>query len=111
MNYDRKKFKVMETSANGEVSPEVIFEYRQEGQVLSCDYAGGDIVTGHLIGLVDEQGVIDMRYHQVNTHGILMTGRCLSTPEVGEDGKITLYEDWTWTSGDGSSGQSILREV
>ncbi|MFO7824888.1 MAG: n-acetylglutamate synthase, partial [Cyclobacterium sp.] len=54
---------------------------------------------------------IDMRYHQVNFEGELMTGRCSSRPEVMENGKIRLHENWEWTSGDGSRGTSILEEV
>jgi hypothetical protein len=37
---------------------------------------------GHLIGLVDHKGNIDMRYHQVNNKGEIMTGICKSRPEI-----------------------------
>ena len=85
--------------------------YKQEGNILTSDYAGGQIKKGHLIGLVDEQGNIEMRYHQVNAKGELMTGVCFSTPEIMENGKIRLHEAWKWTSGDGSKGNSILEEM
>ncbi|WP_240914573.1 MULTISPECIES: hypothetical protein [unclassified Polaribacter] len=52
-----------------------------------------------------------MRYHQVNLKGELMTGICYSKPEIAANGKITLYENWTWTSGDKTSGTSVLEEV
>ena len=52
-----------------------------------------------------------MRYHQVNHKGELMTGICSSKPEVCSNGKIRLYEDWKWTSGDKSTGKSILEEI
>jgi hypothetical protein len=51
-----------------------------------------------------------MRYHQVNDKDELMTGICISTPEMLENGKIRLYEKWEWTSGDKSKGQSIIDE-
>ena len=73
----------------------------------------GDSVSaaeGELIGLVDEHGNIEMRYHQVNLKGELMTGICYSKPEIEVNGKITLYENWTWTSGDKTSGMSVLEE-
>jgi len=52
-----------------------------------------------------------MRYHQVNTKGELMTGTCFSKLEIMTNGKIRLYEKWTWTSASKSSGTSILDEL
>lgn len=111
MNYHNKKFRPVTNTPNGEVSEDLIFEYQQEGNVVSCRYQGSKIVIGHLLGWVDERGNIDMRYHQVNTHGKLRTGICTSSPELMENGKIRLHENWVWTSGDKSRGKSILEEL
>jgi len=111
MNYNNKKFKVVQNTDNGETSEETIFEYKQKGTILTCDYNGGQIVKGHLIGLVDKDGNIEMRYHQVNLKGELMTGTCISKPLLTSNGKIRLYEEWQWTSGDETSGKSVLEEV
>ncbi len=111
MNYDTKKFIPVSNTENGETSSETIFVYKQEGNVLTSHYSGGEILKGHLIGLVDEKGNIDMRYHQVNTLGELMTGICSSKPEIMQNGKIRLHETWQWTSGDQSKGKSILEEI
>jgi hypothetical protein len=111
MNYNNRKFKALVNSENGETSSETIFEYKQTGSLLSSVYGGGKILTGHLIGIVDENGQIDMRYHHINTNGELMTGICFSKPEMLPNGKVRLYEKWRWTSGDCSEGESILEEV
>ena len=111
MNYNNKKFNPIQNTENGETSNETIFHYKQEGNILQSTYSGGKIKTGHLIALVDEDGNIDMRYHQINTKGELMTGICHSTPEILPNGKIRLHESWQWTSGDKSKGTSILEEV
>jgi hypothetical protein len=110
INYNHKKFRPISNTANGETSNETIFIYKQSGNILTSEYSGGKIVSGHLIGLVDENGTIDMRYHQVNEQGELMAGRCQSKPELLENGKIRLHESWEWTSGDQSKGQSIIEE-
>jgi hypothetical protein len=110
MNYHDKIFKPISNSANGETSEQTVFHYKQTGNTLTAEYAGGQIQTGHLIGLVDELGNIDMRYHQVNDKGELMTGICQSTPERLPSGKIRLHEQWEWTSGDKSKGTSIIEE-
>lgn len=111
MNYNNKKFSPVENSENGETTAETIFKYKQNGNILMSEYKGGDIVSGHLIGLVDDNGNIEMRYHQVNRKGELMTGICFSKPEIMANGKIRLYEEWRWTSGNMSSGKSILEEL
>lgn len=110
INYHNRVFKPVVTSDNGETTDETVFVYKQVGSILSAEYSGGRIVKGHLLGLVDEKGEIEMRYHQVNTNGELMTGVCKSRPEILENGKLRLHESWEWTSGDKSNGHSILQE-
>ena len=111
MNYNNRKFRPVKNSENGETTGETIFEYKQIDNILTSEYKGGKIVKGHLIGLVDQNGNIEMRYHQINTKGELTTGICFSKPELTAAGKIRLHEDWKWTSGDKSSGKSILEEI
>ncbi len=111
VNYHNKRFRIVNNDDNGETSVDTIFLYQQEGNILTAEYAGGSIVKGHLIGLVDENGHIDMRYHQINDRGEIRTGICFSKPELLENGKIRLHETWQWTSGDFSKGQSIIEEI
>lgn len=111
INYNNKKFRPISNTDNGETSEETIFLYKQEGNILTSEYSGGDIVKGHLIGLVDGHGNIEMRYHQVNKKGELMTGTCFSKPEIQEDGTLRLNESWHWTSGDMSQGYSVIEEI
>ena len=101
----------MSISENGEVSSDMVFYYKQTNNVLICRYQGKNILEGHLIGLVDDAGIIQMSYHQVNLNGELMTGVCCSTPQILDNGKIRLNEEWQWTSGDQSKGSSVLEEV
>lgn len=111
INYDGRRFRAVQNTENGETSAETVFHYEQDGVILTSRYSGGRIRSGHLIGLVDAEGHIDMRYHQVNDKGELMTGVCSSRPEVLSDGRIRLHETWQWTSGDRSSGTSVLEEI
>jgi hypothetical protein len=110
IDYNNKTFKPIQNSENGETSAETVFLYKQQNNLLTSDYSGGKIKYGHLLGMVDEKGIIDMRYHQVNVKGEIMTGTCISTPELLPNGKIRLHETWQWTSGDRSAGASIIEE-
>lgn len=40
-----------------------------------------------------------------------MTGKCTSKPEILENGKIRLHENWEWTSNDKTKGKSIIEEI
>ena len=111
MNYNGKIFRAKSNSDNGETSKKTIFGYKQTGNLVTAEYSGGKIKHGHIIGIVDENGNIEMRYHQINLNNEFMTGVCKSTPEILSNGKIRLYEKWKWTSGDKSEGKSIIEEI
>lgn len=110
IDYNDKIFRPIANSENGETSNETVFTYKQTGNILTSEYSGGNIKKGHLIGIVYDNGNIDIRYHQVNNKDEIMTGICLSRPQILDNGKIRLHESWQWTSGDKSKGQSILEE-
>ena len=111
IQYNNKYFRPVQNTENGETSNETVFNYLQDGNILTSEYKGGKIIKGHLIGIVDEDGNIDMRYHQVNDKTEIMTGICRSVPEILPSGKIRLHESWKWTSGDCSEGRSIIDEL
>lgn len=111
IDYNNKTFKSLSNSTNGEVSEETVFKYKQEGNVLSGSYSGGGIQKGNLIGTVDEHGVIKMKYCHINSKGEIKSGKCTSKPSPSTSGKIRLHEQWQWTSGDFSKGESIIEEV
>ena len=108
---DGKTFRSIGNSANGDVSGDTRFHYRQVGDLVTASYRGGNIVEGHLIAKVQAGGWLDMRYHHVNDRGELMLGTCRSTPERLPDGRLRFHEEWQWLSGDLSSGRSVVEEV
>jgi GNAT superfamily N-acetyltransferase len=110
-DYNGRVFRSVQNSPNGQVDDATIFQYWQEGNVLSATYRGGAIRQGTMIGLVDGEGRLDFRYQHVNADGEIMTGECRSTPEILPDGRIRLHERWRWTCKDFSEGESIVEEI
>jgi hypothetical protein len=110
-NYNNRMFRSVANSSNGEVDAQTIFNYSQSGNIVTAVYSGGNIIKGNLIGLVDGEGNLDMRYQHVNNQQQLMTGTCISTPEILPNGKIRLHEKWQWTCGDRSAGESVIEEI
>lgn len=111
INYDGRKFIPKINSENGEVSEQTIFTCHQNGTLLWAQYSGGDILKGSLIGTVLSNGELDFVYHHMNRDMQVKTGKCHSVPNVLENGKIELSEQWEWTSGDYSKGESLIVEV
>ena len=111
IDYNDKKFTSVSSSETGEVSSETVFHYHQKEDLVWAEYEGGEIVFGTLVATCDERGALDMRYQHLNKNGELMTGKCLSTPEILEDGRIRLHEKWQWASGDLSKGESVIEEI
>ena len=74
INYDNRAFRGLVNTDNGEVSGETRFHYRQEGARLWANYAGGSVVTGHLLGHVNEDDSLEFVYHHINVDGELMVG-------------------------------------
>jgi hypothetical protein len=66
MNYNNKTFRPVANTKNGETSSDTLFKYTQKDNIVTAKYSGGEILQGHLIGLVALDGSIDMCYHQVN---------------------------------------------
>jgi hypothetical protein len=111
INYNDKVFRSISNTANGDANDETLFHYQQQSFLVSATYSGGTVLFGHLIGLVDANGVMEISYHHVNDAGDIKTGICYSTPEVLPNGKIRVYEKWRWTNGEGGEGESIIEEV
>jgi len=44
INYNNKFFKPVSNSENGETSNETVFHYKQEGNILTSEYSGGQII-------------------------------------------------------------------
>lgn len=111
INYHKKKFKSSQNSAEGEVSGETVFSYFQKEKIVWGTYEGGAIIFGTITGKLLPGGKLEFAYQHVNDQHDIRTGRCKSTPEILKNGLIRLHEKWQWTSGDLTSGESVIDEV
>lgn len=111
INYNGRIFRSYSNSPEGEVDARTTFRYHQSGNIVWAEYAGGKIRFGQLLGVVLPDDKLEVRYQHINEAGELMTGLCLSTPEVLPDGRLRLHEAWQWTCGEHASGASIVEEL
>ncbi|TVR89970.1 MAG: n-acetylglutamate synthase [Spirochaetaceae bacterium] len=111
MDYDGKFFRGRSNSPSGEVGSTTVFEYHQTGSRLWGSYSGGEVVEGHLLGTVADDGSLYFCYHHLNEAGRMMAGHCNSTPTRAADGQLVLQENWQWFTGDASTGYSEVEEI
>ena len=111
IRYDGRRFRVIANVANGESSAETIFEYSQTGNTVWARYSGGAVRMGVLVGVVNDDQSLDLRYHHIHSSGEFRSGRCHSVPELLADGRLRLKESWQWTTGDQSRGESVIEEL
>lgn len=110
ISYNGRLFVPKENTENGEVDGKTLFTYRQNGNILWAEYAGGEIIRGNLIGTVDKDGQLNFYYQHINVNNEVRIGKCHSIPRILENGKIELSEKWQWLNGDKSKGSSVIVE-
>ncbi|MEU5632596.1 hypothetical protein ACH47C_26205 [Streptomyces rishiriensis] len=95
--------------APGQVGVRTRFAYHERDGAVWADYAGGDVVRGHLLG-TREGDRLDFRYVQLKRDGTTSSGHCVSTVVDLPDGRVRLEESWEWESQPGS-GTSVVEQL
>ncbi|MEU3145192.1 MULTISPECIES: hypothetical protein [unclassified Streptomyces] len=95
--------------APGQVGTRTRFVYHEQGGLIWAEYAGGDVVRGHLVG-TREGDRLDFRYVQLTQDGTTSGGHCRSTVVELPDGRLRLEETWEWESQPGS-GTSVVEQL
>lgn len=111
INYHNKIFRSSHNTSSGEVDGSTTFKYTQRDNIISGTYAGGQILSGQLIAIVNEDNSLDMRYQHINMRNEIKTGTCHSIPEILTTGKIRLHESWQWTCDGCEKGESVIEEI
>jgi hypothetical protein len=108
LDYDGRRFRGT-GYAPGADAP--VATYRQRGDLLWADFAGGAVRRGSLAGVCRPDGTLEFTYAMVLSGGAILAGHCESTPEVLPDGRIRLHERWQRYGQHAASGTSQLEEV
>lgn len=111
INLNRRKFRSVSNTHNGEVSQHTLFHYYQSGDIIEATYSGGEIIKGTLIGKFIEENRLHFSYQHINVNMEVRVGEAESRIEIKENGKLVLHERWCWLNGDKSSGCSVIEEV
>jgi hypothetical protein len=109
-DFNNKKFALIQNSENGQVNTETIFEYKQNGNLVTADYFGGTIKYGKIIA--DLQGdKLSMLYQCITTENELKAGKAIAQISVSENEKINLKLNWEWLNNGNDKGTSEYVEI
>jgi quercetin dioxygenase-like cupin family protein len=110
LDYNGRSFRSTALETAGDDGRGPVGHYRQRGDLVWAQFAGGAVLSGALVGTCARDGRLDLAYCQVLRSGEVVVGRCTSTPEVLGDGRIRLREEWRRFDGTGSRGVSFIEE-
>jgi uncharacterized protein YndB with AHSA1/START domain len=108
-DFDGLRMNAVKTAENGVVNADTLFRFRQRGSEVAADYAGGGVVDGHLVGLVDGARM-RFRYAQLERGGVLNGGASECEIERTDDGRLRLVEHFQWESRPGG-GTNVIEEL
>lgn len=107
VSYDGRTFRV--AAESGAHVPQA--RYHQDGDLVWGEFAGGHVRRGSLAGTCSPDGTLDFTYCMVYDSGEIVSGRCRSTPQLLDDGRIRLHEEWERYAPHADRGVSYLEEV
>jgi hypothetical protein len=111
LDYDGRRFRssAAETADGDGRGP--IGHYHQRGDLVWAHFSGGAVREGSLVGTCAADGTLTLAYCQVLTGGEVVAGRCTTTPELLDDGRLRLREEWERFDAAGSRGISYIEEL
>jgi hypothetical protein len=108
-NLDGLQMHAVQTAPNGVINRDTLFRFAQERDAVWTSYAGGRIIRGFLVGVVDGAR-LTFHYCQSKTGGALNSGHSNREPGRTADGLVEILEHFQWASGAGT-GLNIIRQI
>lgn len=109
IDFNNKIFTLVENSTSGKATSKTIFEYKQEGNLVTADYHGGGIVYGKIVAKL-ENDILQMLYHCLTDEGELKSGKATAQVNLNEKNKISLSLNWEWLDETKQKGTSTYIE-
>jgi hypothetical protein len=105
INYDGRRF----CKAGG--GDGTVARYRQDGDLVWADFAGGQVRRGTITGTCGPDGTLRLAYTMVLADGEVISGHTVNTPEQDTGGRLVLREKWERYGEHAATGISYLEEV
>ena len=77
INFNNKRFILIDNSENGKVNSDTIFEYKQDGNLVTADYYGGSVKYGKIIAHI-QNDKLEMLYQCLTIDNQLKAGKSIA---------------------------------
>ncbi|HOY94970.1 MAG TPA: n-acetylglutamate synthase [Catalimonadaceae bacterium] len=104
-NLNNKTFRIVTNSDHGKVDSNTLFRYKQEGDQVSAEYEGGNILKGNVLAKMEDESM-KMMYQCLTTDNELKAGRAVARLSMLQSGKIYMKLDWEWLGENTGKGHS-----
>jgi hypothetical protein len=88
-----------------------VARYRQDGDLVWADFAGGKVRRGAIMGRCSPDGTLRMAYSMVLETGEVISGHTVNVPQHQPDGRLVLREEWQRFGEHAARGVSFLEEL
>jgi hypothetical protein len=105
INFNNKTFALLQNTEGGQVNAETVFKYKQKGNLVTADYAGGSVIYGKIIAYL-EGDTLNMLYQCLTTDNQLKAGKALAKITKTTTDKIKLSLEWEWLNDSKTKGHS-----
>lgn len=109
-NFNNKRFALIQNSDSGQVNSETVFEYKQEGNLVTADYFGGTIRYGKIIAAFKDDE-LNMLYQCLTTDNELKAGKAIAKISLTDSGKTKMNLNWEWLTNGNEKGTSEYIEI
>ena len=105
-NFHKKTFSLIANAKAGTVNRDTVFEFEQDGTLVTADYYGGTVIYGKIIGQLTRKNRMEMRYQCLTSTNELQAGKATAKISLNPLGKIKLSLNWQWLDGNMEKGTS-----
>ncbi|KAA1248089.1 hypothetical protein [Aquimarina sp. RZ0] len=105
IDLNNKKFFLIKNSENGKVDSDTVFEYQQDGNLVTADYYGGTIKYGKIIAHLKDD-ILIMMYQCITNENELKAGKAIAKITFTKNNKIKLSLNWEWLHEKNKKGTS-----
>ena len=106
-----RTFRAMSNSAHGQSGSATEMEFTGDDDYVTATYAGGGVRLGQVLGRRTKDDALDMHYHAGSTSGEIRAGHGRATFAADSQGRMRMFIEWQWLTGDHAPGHSEWVEV
>ena len=106
-----RTFRALSNSAHGQSGSATEMEFVGDDRYVTAIYAGGGVEFGQVLARRTKDDALDMHYHAGSASGEMKAGHGRATFAADSQGRLRMFIEWQWLTGDHTTGHSEWVEV